>query len=95
MALMQHSRRQVAQLLGAPPGVVPNYIDPYSRGQQIVITGIVLSSVALIFVTARVLVKLVLTKHFGWDDIFALGALVRHARTNDLGWLGSANIRGR
>jgi hypothetical protein len=69
-------RRQIAPLLGAPPGTVPNFVDPISRGQDIVIASIVLSSVALAFVSVRIFVKLFITRRFGWDDVFACAALV-------------------
>lgn len=67
--------RGLAQLLGAPPGEKINYIDPDSRGQSIVISSILLTSFACLFVITRVFIKKFVTKRLGWDDFFCVAAL--------------------
>ncbi|RDL34576.1 uncharacterized protein BP5553_07704 [Venustampulla echinocandica] len=67
--------RAVDPLLLPPDGEEPNYINPLSRGQKIVIASVVLTSFAFVFVIARVIVKGFVTKRFGWDDIFCVGAM--------------------
>lgn len=60
----------------APPGVTPNYIDPVSRGPELVRVSIALVSLAAVFVAVRFIVKIFMTKSPAWDDAFSLAALV-------------------
>lgn len=60
----------------APPGVTPNYIDPVSRGPELVRVSIALVSLAAVFVAMRFIVKIFITKSPAWDDVFSLAALV-------------------
>ena len=60
----------------APPGVTPNYIDPVSRGPELVRVSIALVSLAALFVAMRFIVKIFMTKSLAWDDAFSLAALV-------------------
>ncbi|RAL64938.1 hypothetical protein DID88_001529 [Monilinia fructigena] len=76
MAFNHQSARALSPLLGAPPGTVPNYINPVTRGNEIVVTSIVLTSLAFVFVVTRVLLRLFVKKSFGWDDVFCVCALM-------------------
>ena len=60
----------------APPGVTPNYIDPVSRGPELVRVSIALVSLAAVFVATRFIVKIFMTKSPALDDVFSLAALV-------------------
>ena len=51
-----------------PPGVKPNPIDPPTRGQQIVVTGIILTVITISFVVARLSVKRFIIKKLSFDD---------------------------
>lgn len=82
--------RAIDPLLGAPPGEEPNFINPYSRGQRIVISSIILTSFAFVFVLARVFVKGFITKRFGWDDVFCVAAMVMPEPLDS--WVGNVGI---
>jgi hypothetical protein len=54
---------------------VPNYIDPEVRGPGLIITQIVLLSIAMIFIAARLYTRIVLVRSFGMDDVLIVVAL--------------------
>jgi hypothetical protein len=62
------------ELIGtAPPEVIdswpkPNYVDPETRGPALVIVSIILASMGLLMVTARLYARYFITKAPGWDD---------------------------
>ena len=65
-----------------PPAVVtswpkPNYVNPVSRGQGLLITQIVLVPLALLVLVARLYVRLYMVKRPGWDDWLMVMAMVR------------------
>lgn len=60
--------RQDAPPSLAPPGVIPNYIDPPTIGNQIVVASMTPIGFAIIFVTLRLLIKWRVIKRLGWDD---------------------------
>ena len=68
---------KIAEQLGAPPGTIPNYVDPQSIGSQVVIPTIVLGILAVFFVLLRVYTKVFISKALRWDDYFSVGAAVR------------------
>ncbi len=51
-----------------PPGVVPNYVNPVSRGYQATDAALVPLVFAAVCVALRVLTKLRITHTPGWDD---------------------------
>lgn len=51
-----------------PPGVVPNYIDPISRGWKAVDAALVSLIFAAFFVVLRLFTKFKITHSPGWDD---------------------------
>lgn len=52
-----------------PPGVVPNLIDPYSKGYLLTLTTATTLTVSTIFVLIRAFTKKFINKNgFGWDD---------------------------
>ncbi|KAF2878216.1 hypothetical protein BDV95DRAFT_533460 [Massariosphaeria phaeospora] len=63
-------------LAGAPPGVTPNFIDPPSRGIEMVSVSITMTLLTLFAIVARVYTKMFITKGFDWGDYFAIGALI-------------------
>ncbi len=52
----------------APPGVIPNYVNPPSIGYEITVVGVTTGAFALIAVIARLISKIFITKSIGWDD---------------------------
>jgi hypothetical protein len=65
------------ELVGPPPGTQPNFINPPSRGPEMVSVSIAMTTLACAVVLARVYIKTFVTKAFDWSDYFAIGALVR------------------
>ena len=63
-------------LLSAPPGTQPNFVNPPTRGGEMVGASIAVTTLALIFVLARIYTKLFITKGFDWADYFAISAMV-------------------
>ena len=52
----------------APPGVTPNYTNPDSIGNEIVVESMTLIAFATVFVALRMFMKLRVIKKHGWDD---------------------------
>lgn len=51
-----------------PPGVTPNFINPPSIGNTIIVVNVVFLTLMLGFVILRIYTKGVLTRSLGWDD---------------------------
>ena len=51
-----------------PPGVVPNYVNPISRGYQATDAALVSLLFAAVFVALRIFTKACVTHALGWDD---------------------------
>ena len=60
--------RQSAAPTALPPGVVPNYVDPSTISDRVVITSLTLIVFASFFVTTRLVIKWRMVKKWGWDD---------------------------
>lgn len=69
-------RRADVTLLGAPPGTVPNFIDPPTRATEMVAPSIALTTLALIVVLGRIYTKTFITKSFDLSDWLSIGAIV-------------------
>ncbi|KAL8719757.1 MAG: hypothetical protein Q9225_003273 [Loekoesia sp. 1 TL-2023] len=61
-------RQNAGPTLIAPPGVTPNYVDPASRGNRVIVASLTLMIITGIFVTARLMIKWRVVKRWGWDD---------------------------
>ncbi|MCJ1254826.1 hypothetical protein MMC24_002642 [Lignoscripta atroalba] len=59
-----------------PPGVVPNFIDPYSRGPMLVIVSSILIGLMVLFVAARLYTKLRINRKLKWDDLTCVLAML-------------------
>jgi hypothetical protein len=55
-------------VIPAPDGVVPNFVDPETRGPTQVITSAVLMGIAIVFFANRVYLKFFVMKKLSWDD---------------------------
>ena len=63
-----------------PPGVIPNLVNPYSRGKDIIIVGSILLAIMSVFVTLRYYTKAFIIKSATWDDLsLAFGAVLTGA----------------
>ena len=51
-----------------PPGLKPNFIDPASRGSQVVAAAVALPTIAFVLVCARVYTRIFVSRAFGLDD---------------------------
>ena len=51
-----------------PPGVIPNFINPPSRGSQVIITAIICLSLMIPPVFMRVYTRVFISHFLGWDD---------------------------
>lgn len=67
MAILLQERQKGPPSL-APPGVVPNYINPSSLAYQVIVTSMVLIVFSITFVVVRLLVKWRVVKKWGLDD---------------------------
>lgn len=51
-----------------PPGIIPNFDDPESRGPVFTIAGAVLLGFMLVFSAIRAYAKICIIKRIHWDD---------------------------
>ena len=63
-----------------PPGEVPNFVDPYSKGPILVIASTITLFLGLCFFGIRIYTKLFIVRKAAWDDCKALSLLVRSNR---------------
>ena len=54
--------------LAPPPGVVPNFIDPYNQGPILLVIGSILLALMMILVTVRAYTKIFIQRKLSWDD---------------------------
>lgn len=67
-AFLLQSRQNAGPTTLAPPGVVPNYVDPHTISNQVIITSLTLIVFSGIFVAMRLVIKWRLVKHLTFDD---------------------------
>lgn len=60
--------RQSAAPTALPPGVVPNYVNPPTISNQVIVTSLTLIVISSLFVITRLLIKWRVVKKWGWDD---------------------------
>ncbi|MCJ1380898.1 hypothetical protein MMC17_004007 [Xylographa soralifera] len=51
-----------------PPGVVPNFVNPYTQAPLLIITGSVFVAIMIMFVSARLYAKAFVIRKATWDD---------------------------
>ncbi|KAK2762735.1 hypothetical protein FQN54_000909 [Arachnomyces sp. PD_36] len=56
-----------------PPSVIaswprPNYVDPDSKGKELLVISLILTALAIVLVVTRLLVRARIQKQLGWDD---------------------------
>ena len=61
-------RQSAGPTLLAPPGVTPNYDNPHTISNQVVVVSLTLMVFANIFVGTRLGIKWRIVKKWGWDD---------------------------
>ena len=54
--------------LEPPPGVIPNFIDPYTRGPMLLALSAVAIGIMYLFVIARFYYKIYIQRKPSWDD---------------------------
>lgn len=54
--------------LPPPDGVIPNLVDPYTAGPVIIKVGSILVALMILFVVARIYVKMCINRKMHWDD---------------------------
>ncbi|MCJ1342805.1 hypothetical protein MMC31_000994 [Peltigera leucophlebia] len=66
--------------LAPPAGIIPNFVDPYTRGPIIIIVGSILIALMMSFVVVRIYIKTCINRKVHWDDLTCvlatLGAIV-------------------
>ncbi|KAM0802924.1 hypothetical protein BDR22DRAFT_887254 [Usnea florida] len=63
-----------------PPGVIPNFDNPYNRGGTFTAVATIITVAMLIFVATKLYTKHFINKKLGWDDLTCfLGALAATA----------------
>jgi hypothetical protein len=60
--------RQNAPTIMAPPGITPNYINPVTQGDRILVYAPLLGALSLLFVGLRLVIKLRILKTWALDD---------------------------
>lgn len=56
-----------------PAGVTPNFVDPPSKGPEIERLGGIFTSLMVLAVVIRIVVRTGFTKQWGWDDCKSKG----------------------
>lgn len=68
--------------LPPPPGVIPNFTNPESKGESLIIPGAILLTLVIIAVANRAYTKLCIIRKFSWDDLTlslsAIGAIASY-----------------
>ncbi|KAI9883561.1 MAG: hypothetical protein M1823_004659 [Watsoniomyces obsoletus] len=70
------ARQNAPPTIQLPPGLVPNYDNPVTRGHHITNVSLAFGILAFIVVTLRVITKVFLVRGFGWDDVLSVFALL-------------------
>ncbi len=60
--------RQSAAPTALPPGVVPNYVNPTTISNQVIVTSLTLVVFSSLFVITRLFIKWRVVEKWGWDD---------------------------
>ena len=66
--------------LEPPPGVVPNFVDPYTRGPMLLALSAVAVGIMYLFVTIRIYCKFFVRKTLSWDDRKSTGGILMFLR---------------
>ena len=70
MSLAPNPSYDLSQIpaLNPPPGVIPNFVDPYTRGPKLLALSAVAIGVMYLFVMARFYAKFYVQRRLTWDD---------------------------
>ncbi len=68
MASLSSDLTRNAPVEKPPPGVIPNYTNPYSQGPIFFVVGPALLFIMLVFFSVRMYVKFGILKKRTWDD---------------------------
>ena len=68
------SQAELAQLPAAAPplGVTPNFVDPESCGNAVIVVLTVFSALTTLVVVLRMYTRMCISKSVGWDDCGSL-----------------------
>lgn len=55
-----------------PPGVIPNYVNPYSEGSVLIIVGSIFVAIMLLFVSVRIYTKVKIVGKSSPDDCMSV-----------------------
>ena len=68
--------------LPPPPGVIPDFTNPESNGESLIITGAILLTFVIVAVASRAYTKLCIIQKMSWDDLTlylsAIGAIASY-----------------
>jgi hypothetical protein len=59
-----------------PPGVTPNFTDPYSLARQCLAINTIFLALACVFVILRFYTRAWITRRVGWDDCKSIGPVL-------------------
>lgn len=65
---MPDSTSNITGGLPPPPGVIPNFIDPYSKAWYSILTIVVCLTLTTLLIGIRICTKFLITKSHGWED---------------------------
>lgn len=54
--------------LPPPPGVIPNFVNPYSRGWLSILTIVICLTLTTLLIGIRICTKFLITRSHGWED---------------------------
>ena len=54
--------------LAPPPGVVPNFVNPYNQGPILLVIGSILIVLMAVLVSVRAYTKIYIQRKLAWDD---------------------------
>ena len=60
-----------------PPGVIPNYVNPYSEGPVLIIVGSIFVAIMLLFVSVRIYTKVKIVGKSSPDDCMSVSKCPR------------------
>lgn len=78
--IARHEEKPRSTLAGPPPGVTPNFINPPSRGHEMVGVSISMIILTLAATFCRIYTRTFITKVFDWTDYLAIGAAVCYTK---------------
>lgn len=66
--LLKTERDEIVGVILPPPGVIPDFEHPESRGYQIILANAILFPLVTLFVVLRIYTRAIIVRNVGSDD---------------------------